>query len=146
MTRKKKKKKPPYIPTLIFLALYPKTKIFFFLMCVYLWIKYMIQIHPQNSLIDLYKAWPCSSVLLLGCGIVEIPLFQKPVWPPPNPPTPCRHNQTLSVWLLAYPIVAVVLGKATIFRHWLRADNMKWTLLDFSFSLLSRQKMVAAEE
>ena len=45
--------------------------------------------------------------------------------------------------LIAWPIIAVVLGKATIFHLGLnghRADNVKQTLLDFSFSLLKKQK------
>ena len=57
--------------------------------------------------------------------------------------------------LIARPIIAIILGKAAIFCHGLtshRVDNMKWTFLDFSFSLLRKKKKkkkrkeVAAEE
>ena len=73
----------------------------------------------------------------------------------------CQHyNQALSVWLfisgqllIAWPVVAIVLGKAAVFHHGLngcRADSKKQNLLDFSFSLFKqsnkkRQKIVAAE-
>ena len=45
--------------------------------------------------------------------------------------------------LIARPIIAIVLGKATIFHRCLnghRVDNTKWTLLDFNFSLLRKEE------
>ena len=61
-------------------------------------------------------------------------------------------NQALSVWLfmighllIAWLIVTIVLGKATIFIVGLngcRVDSMKRTLLDFSLSLSKKQKTV----
>ena len=44
--------------------------------------------------------------------------------------------------LVAWPIIAIVLGKAAIFHHGLngcRADNKKQTLVDFSFSLSGKK-------
>ena len=65
----------------------------------------------------------------------------------------------ISQLLIVWPVVAIVLGKAATFHHGLngcRADGTKWTLLDFSFSLLEkkwkeeeevkRQKIVAVED
>ena len=45
--------------------------------------------------------------------------------------------------LIAQPITAVVLEKAAIFECSLtghRAGNVKWILLDFSFTLLKKEK------
>ena len=51
--------------------------------------------------------------------------------------------------LIGRPVIAIVVGKATIFHRgfeWDRVDYMKPTLLDFCFSVSKKQKIVAAEE
>ena len=55
----------------------------------------------------------------------------------------------ISQLLIAQPVIAIVLKKPPSLIMGLnghRADNMKWALLDFSFSLSKKQKKVAAEE
>ena len=78
-------------------------------------------------------------------------IFRQPVQPPFF--FFFHSNLALCVWLcmigqllIARPITSIVLGKPVIFHGGCRADNMKWTVLDFSISLSRKQKIVAAKE